>query len=111
MFRILNTIICKAHWVYVIHNIALEIVKKFNLLKPTLSCVRYDDPHGSLAPKIDFERGQTLENNFLLKTAIEGASLISGASSFHSERQWISKLDCNLSVLTLIHPQIDVILQ
>ena len=77
---------------------------KFNLLRPTLSWVRCDNPIGSWIPKTDFAGGRIIDKSFFLKTVTDGASLISGSSSFHSVRQLGWKLDLNFSVLALIRP-------
>ena len=60
---------------------------KFNLLRPTLSWVRWDRPFGSWMPNTDFVGGRILDSIFVLKTATEDDNLISGSSLFHSEKK------------------------
>ena len=86
MLRILDAIVGGAHRINSISGIVFEFVK-FNLLRPTLSWVRYASPVGSCIRKTDFGRGQILDSSFVLKAAIEGESLISGSSLFHSDKQ------------------------
>ncbi len=66
---------------------------KFSLLRPTLNWERYDNPNGSWIPKTDLGEGRTNDKIFDLKTAIDGACLISGWSLFHSDVQLLLILD------------------
>ena len=51
------------------------------------SWVRYDSPVASCFWKTDFGKGRTLDNSFVFNAAIEGESMISGPSLFHSDKQ------------------------
>ena len=48
---------------------------RFNLLRPTLSWVRYDKPIASWIPKTDSAGGWIFESNFFLEIAADDAAL------------------------------------
>ena len=51
--------------------------------------MRYDRPVGSLMSKPGLTGGLIVDRSFFLKTAMNGASLVSGSSSFHSDEQCV----------------------
>ena len=78
-------IIRRAHWVYSIPKIMLEFVKvQFAKTNPELSEI--GKTFWVMNAK-DRSLGLIIDKSFFLKTPTDGASLISGSRSFHSDKQ------------------------
>ena len=88
MFRILDAIDCGVHWINSIVEIVFEFVKiQFTETNPKLGKIR--KPCWIMYSKDRFLewKGRILDSSFVLKAAIEGESLISRSSLFHSDKQ------------------------
>ena len=89
MVRILNTVICRSHRFKFVLKIKPEFMKvEFTETDPYLG--KMVKTYRVINTNDRFSRGggAIIDKRIFLKILTEGASLISGSSLFHSERQF-----------------------